>query len=102
MGSHLQLGGSDFLHLRGHSLCCEIQTAGFIAICIACDTRTDQGNQIHTKYAFWIGRQSANHSKFIVHVVLDVSYYSVYNIWEKAVGTSGPGYCAYHFELLIL
>ena len=24
-GGHLQLGGSDFLHMQGHSLCCEIQ-----------------------------------------------------------------------------
>ena len=33
-GSHLQLGGSDFLRLQGHSLCCEMQVDIYIQICI--------------------------------------------------------------------
>ena len=68
MGSRLQLGGSDFFHMQGNSLCCEIQTGRFIPICIVCDTRTDQGNHIHRKYAFWFGRQSANVLFFKIHV----------------------------------
>ena len=43
---HLQLGGSDFFPLQGHSLCCEIQGGHYIPICIYCGTRTGQDNHI--------------------------------------------------------
>ena len=71
-GGHLQLGGSDFLHLQGHSLCCEIQESILYQFCIYCGTRPVRVTIFSTQYEIPFGGHSAKHSFFTIHSVLGV------------------------------
>ena len=71
-GGHFQLGGSDFLHMQGHSLCCEIQGILLYQFEYTVGPGPFRIAIFSTQYDIPFGGHSAKHSFFTINFVLDV------------------------------